>query len=169
MSFIASKLHELTPDQTRRLEAVKSVFPSFAKRGLGKTTLEQHTIQVTDEDTPIKQRHYPVSPAIQKLLYDELDRMLDLGVIEVSNSSWSSPVTLVRKGDKNRLCLDARKLNIRTIKDAYPLPHIDGILSRLQDTRFISAIDLKDAFWQIPLEEKSREKTAFTPPSGCAD
>lgn len=164
LSFIASKLHELTPDQTRRLEAVKSVFPSFAKRGLGKTTLEQHTIQVTDEDTPIKQRHYPVSPAIQKLLYDELDRMLDLGVIEVSNSSWSSPVTLVRKGDKNRLCLDARKLNIRTIKDAYPLPHIDGILSRLQDTRFISAIDLKDAFWQIPLEEKSREKTAFTVP-----
>lgn len=83
---------------------------------------------------------------------------------EVSNSSWNSPITLVQKGSKNRLCLDVRKLNSRTIKDAYPLPHIEGILSRLQDTTFISAIDLKDAFWQIPLEEKSREKTSFTVP-----
>lgn len=81
-----------------------------------------------------------------------------MGVIEESNSSWNSPVSLVVKGTKNRLCLDARKVNERTIKDAYPLPHIDGILSRLQNTRFISAVDLKDAFWQIPLEKKSREK-----------
>lgn len=67
-------------------------------------------------------------------------------VIEESNSSWNSPVSLVVKGTKNRLCLDARKINERTIKDAYSLPHIAGILSRLQNTRFISAIDLKDAF-----------------------
>jgi len=90
--------------------------------------------------------------------------MLGLGVIEESNISWSSPVTLVQKGPKNRLCLDARKVNSRTIKDAYPLPHIEGLLSRLQETYYISAIDLKVAFWQIPFETKSREKTAFTVP-----
>jgi len=58
--------------------------------------------------------------------------MLGLGVIKMSNSSWSSPVTLVQKGPKNRLCFDVRKVNSRTIKDAYPLPHIEGLLSRLQ-------------------------------------
>lgn len=156
--------HLLTDLQRQRMNEVKQQFPSFAVLGLGRTSLEQHVIEVNKEDVPIKQRHYPVSPAIQELLFAELDRMLKLGVIEPSNSSWSSPVTLVRKETKNRLCLDARKLNSRTIKDAYPLPHIEGILSRLQETRYISAIDLKDAFWQIPLEEKSREKTAFTVP-----
>jgi len=53
--------------------------------------------------------------------------MLCLGVIEETNSSWSSPVTLVQKGPKNRLCLDARKVNSRTIKDGYPQPHIEGL------------------------------------------
>lgn len=156
--------HILNEEQCKQLESVMTRFPSFAILGLGRTSLEQHVIIVTDEDIPVKQRHYPVSPVIQKLLFDELDRMIELGVIEPSNSSWSSPVTLVRKETKNRLCLDARKVNARTVKDAYPLPHIEGILSRLQETTYISAIDLKDAFWQIPLEEKSREKTAFTVP-----
>lgn len=148
------KQHILSNDQKVRLEKAKLIFLSFAVQGLGRTSVEEHIIEVLNEDIPIKQRHYPVSPAIQELLYKELDRMISLGVIEPSNSSWSSPVTLVRKETKIRLCLDARKVNLRTIKDAYPLPHIEGILSRLQDTKFTSAIDLKDAFWQIPLEEK---------------
>jgi len=97
-------------------------------------------------------------------VYAEVDRMLGLGVIEESNSSWSSPVTLVQKGPKNRPCLDARKVNSRTTEDACPLPHIEGLLSRLQETYYISPIDLKYAFWQVPLETKSREKTAFTVP-----
>jgi len=79
---------------------------------------------VTNGDQPIKQRHYLISLAKQKLVYAELDCMLGLGVIEESNSSWSSPVTLVQKGPKNHICLDARKVNSRTIKDAYPQPHI---------------------------------------------
>lgn len=156
--------HVLSESETLQLEEVKRLFPSFEQFGLGRTNKEEHVIEVIDEGLPIKQRHYPISPVIQGLIFEELDRMLKIGVIEESNSSWSSPVTLVRKVNKNRLCLDARKLNSRTVKDAYPLPHIEGILSRLQETRFISAIDLKDAFWQIPLEKKSREKTAFTVP-----
>jgi len=47
-------------------------------------------------------------------------------------------------------------------KDAYPLPQIDGILSRLPKANFISSLDLKDAYWQIPLDPASRDKTAFT-------
>jgi len=80
--------------------------------------------------------------------------MIGLGVIEEINTSWSSLVTLLQKGQKNRLCFDARKVNSRMIKGAYPLPHIEGLLSRLQETCYISAIDLK--------ESKSREKTSFT-------
>lgn len=54
---------------------------------------------------------------------------------------------------KVRFCVDSRKLNSVTVKDAYPIPNIDGIISRLPPVFCISKIDLKDAFWQIKLEE----------------
>ncbi|XP_017477601.1 PREDICTED: uncharacterized protein LOC108367489, partial [Rhagoletis zephyria] len=101
--------HVLSHDQTVALDRVKAHFPSFAVFGLGKTDKDDDVIEVTNENLPVKQRHYPIFPAIQKLVYNELDRMLEIGVIEESNSRWSSPVSLVIKGTKNRLCLKARK------------------------------------------------------------
>ncbi|GBO99559.1 Retrovirus-related Pol polyprotein from transposon 17.6 [Eumeta japonica] len=88
--------------------------------------------------------------------------MIDLNVIEQSESPWSNRTTVVRKPGKNRFCLDARKLNQITIKDAYPLQNIDGILSRIDETYYISSVDLKYAFWQIELEPECRPYTAFT-------
>ncbi|CAD7089964.1 unnamed protein product [Hermetia illucens] len=155
--------HQLTTHQRARLDAVIGSFPSFESEGLGRTSLTTHVIDVGG-NKPIKQRHFSVSPAIEKLLYEEIDRMLALGVIEESQSAWSSPVTLVVKPGKVRLCLDARKVNSVTVKDAYPLPLIEGIFSRLPKARFITSLDLKDAFWQIPLDEASKDKTAFTVP-----
>lgn len=155
--------HSLSESEEKLLTETISLFPSSEIHGLGKTKIETHVIE-TGNHLPIKSRHYPVSPAIQVLIDAEVNRMLSLGIIELSSSPWASPVTLVRKPNKNRLCLDFRKVNSVTTKLAYPIPNIDGILSRLSNTRFISAIDLKDAFWQIPLDPPSREKTAFVVP-----
>jgi len=127
----------LTDGQRIQLQAVIDKFPSFAVSVLGKTSL---------------------------LLYEEVDRTLKLGVIEESDSPWSSPVVLVQKPGKVRLCLDSRKVNERTRENAYPLPQIDGILSRLSKANKISSLDLKDAYWQMPLEPQSRDKTALTIP-----
>ncbi|XP_052857197.1 uncharacterized protein LOC128265316 [Drosophila gunungcola] len=160
---IAPESHDLTTSQQEILKSVVALFPSFAISGLGKTSLISHTIDIGDAK-PVKQRHFPVSPAVEKLLYEEVDRMLSLGVIEESDSAWSSPVVLVQKPGKIRLCLDSRKVNAVTKKDAYPLPQIDGILGRLPKAMFISSLDLKDAYWQIPLDKASRDKTAFTIP-----
>lgn len=161
---VDSNRHELTLKQKEILESVIKLFPSSEIKGLGKTSLLMHEIDVGSAK-PIKQRYYPVSPIIQADLDKEIDRMLKLGVIEISKSSWSSPVSLVRKSNgKVRMCLDARKLNEVTVKDSYPLPNIEGLLGRLDKTRYISSIDLKDAFWQIPLHPASRDKTAFTVP-----
>lgn len=156
--------HSLDSDQQKSLDEIKNQFPSSAIEGLGETMLLKHTID-TGEAQPIKQRHYPISPAIQNLMSVELDRMLALGVIETSQSPWNSPISVARKPNgKVRLCLDARALNKVTKKDAYPMPIIDSILSRLKDTYIISSVDLKDAFWQISLAEGSMEKTAFSVP-----
>jgi len=67
--------HILTDGQRIQLKAVIDKFPSFAVSGLGKTSLKSHSIDV-GEARPVKQRHFPVSPAVEKLLYEEVDRML---------------------------------------------------------------------------------------------
>lgn len=155
---------ELTSEQRSRLESVVNSFPNATVEGLGRTHMLTHHIDVGDAEA-VKQKYYPVSPAVQQQMYQEIDRMLQMGVIQESDSDWSSPMALVKKPNgKIRLCLDARRLNEVTKKAAYPLPLIEGILSRLDRAMYISTIDLKDAFWQIPLTPESRSKTAFIIP-----
>ncbi|XP_065369018.1 uncharacterized protein LOC135961445 [Calliphora vicina] len=155
--------YPLTAIQQQQLDLIIALFPNFDQQGLGRTKLIKHEIDV-GESKPIKQRFYPVSPAVEKLMFAELDRMLALGVIEASQSPWSSPMRLVIKPNKVRLCLDARKLNFVTKKDAYPLPSIEGIFARIPKANIISKLDLKDAYWQIGLTDESKPLTAFTVP-----
>ncbi|KAH8241713.1 hypothetical protein KR032_004501, partial [Drosophila birchii] len=142
----------LPEKQKEQLEAVKKEFLAFEDVGLGKTSVERHRIQLVEGAEPFKDRHYPLSPAMQEVVWAEVDKMLELGVIEVSESPWSNRTTVVRRPDKNRFCLDARKLNQVTVKDAYPLPCIEGILARIEQTHYISSVDLKFAFWQVELD-----------------
>ena len=84
--------------------------------------------------------------------------MIEVGAIWKSSSPWASAVILVRKKDGSlRFCIDLRKLNAHTIKDAYSLPHIDETLDCLR-----GAIILKSGYWQVEMEEESKPLTAFT-------
>ncbi|KAL7726539.1 hypothetical protein ACLKA6_010404 [Drosophila palustris] len=69
-----------------------------------------------------------------------------------------------KKTGKWRLCVDFRQLNSRSVKDAYPLPRVHHILDQLREARYIPSLDLKDGYWQIPMEKTSRPLTAFTVP-----
>jgi hypothetical protein len=82
-------------------------------------------------------------------------------------SPWSSRIVLVKKKNgKLRFCVDYRGLNKITKKDVYPLPRIDDSLALLQKGKYFSTLDLFAGYWQIPLEEMSKEKTAFSTDSG---
>lgn len=152
---------ELTPVQQDQLKAVEDKFRELSSKNQGRTNLTQHFID-TGDARPIKQRQYPLSPALQAHLNVLVDEMLDSGVIEPSNSPWSSPVLLVKKKDDTyRFCFDGRKLNEVTVKDSYPLPLIDSILKKVGNAKYISSLDLTKAFWNIPLETTSKAKTAF--------
>ena len=89
--------------------------------------------------------------------------MLDLGAIRPSDSPWCSAVVLVKKkSGELRFCIDLRKLNARTVKDAYSLPRIDETLERLKGSCIFSSLDLKSGYWQVEIEEESKKYTAFT-------
>ena len=89
------------------------------------------------------------------------------GLIELSSSPWSSPIVLAKTKDGEwRFCVDYRRLNAITTKDIYPLPRIESTLARLHGADLFTIMDLERGYWQIPLKESDREKTAFTTADG---
>ena len=79
--------------------------------------------------------------------------------MEPADRAWSSPVVLVRKKDQSwRLCVDYRRLNAATRKDAYLLPRIDDSLA---GSMYFNTLNLISGYWQVPLDRNAREKSAF--------
>ena len=96
-----------------------------------------------------------------------MTEMLTGGQIEPSDSPWSAPVVLVMKKDGGtRFCVDYRRLNLATVKDAYPLPRIDDTLDMLAGKQWFSTLDLASGYWQVSLSPGARCKTAFATHSG---
>jgi len=130
----------------------------------GPTDKIEHTIRVKT-NVPIKQRYRPRNPAMQAIIDEEVERMLHDKIIEPSTSAWSSPIVIVKKRDgKHRFCIDFRKVNEVTERDAYPLPHITATLDKLRGARYLTTLDLKHGYWQVPLARESRPVTALTVP-----
>ena len=97
----------------------------------------------------------------------QVQQMLSSNVIRPSNSPWASPVVMVRKKDGSlRFCVDFRQLNAATVKDAHPLPRIDDLLNALHGAKWFSTLDLKCGYWQVPITEQDKAKTAFRTSSG---
>lgn len=120
---------------------------------------------VIDDVAPIKQKAYQYSPKVLEVLNTELDKLLDNDFVEPCNSPWASPVVMVRKNDSYRFCIDFRRLNAITRKDSYPLPNMTYLLDSLRQARYLSKIDLRQAFHQVPLvDELSKDLTAFIVP-----
>ena len=96
-----------------------------------------------------------------------LQGMLQKGVIKPSASPWASPIVLVRKKDSStRFCVDCRKVNHVTRKDAYPLPRVDDILDTLAGSQYFSTLDLLSSYWQVEVDQEDQDKTAFCTPDG---
>ncbi|CAG9118032.1 unnamed protein product [Plutella xylostella] len=137
---------------------------SIEVKGLGRTSLITHHIDTGDAQ-PLRQRYYRMSPEKQRILQEQVDEMLELDVVDRCESAWSSPVLIVYKSNgQPRFCLDSRKLNSVTKRDAYNLPYVSEILDNLRDAKFLSSVDLSKAFWQIPIAPEDQEKTAFYVP-----
>lgn len=169
--FSAETVHVATVDthldenqETKLNELVDKTFGLMGDDVIGCTNLVEHEILV--DGPPVKQRYYPVSPVLQKHIDQQLNDMLQQGIVEKSSSPWSSPIIMVKKKDGTyRFCVDYRKVNAVTKKDSYPLPYVSNTLDKLRNAKYISSLDIKSAFWQVPVKEESRQYTAFTVPN----
>ena len=161
--FAKSSIH-LDENETSQLASLLIEYQGvFAKDSsdLGQCNRVQHKIH-TGNAIPVRQpaRRQPL--AKRDAEREEVQKMLDRGVIEPSRSPWSSPVVLVTKRDNSiRFCVDYRVLNELTVKDAYPIPRVDDCLDALSGSKWYSTMDLSSGFWQVGLAEEDREKSAF--------
>ena len=137
------QLKEWPPELARKFERMlmehHHIF-SLDKNEIGCTDTAEHFIELMD-----------------------LQDMLDGGAIRPSKSPWCNAIVLVRKKDGTLwFCIDFRRLNARTKKDSFPLPHMQETMESMVGARFFSSMDLKSGFWQVRMSEKSRQYTAFT-------
>ena len=132
----------------------------------GETDVIQHQIRLTD-DTPIRCKPYPLPYAMREELRNEVDTMLEMGVVRPSTSPYAPPIIMVKKKDgSNRVCVDFRKLNKITEVDPEPMTTAEDLFRRLSGKKFLSKIDLTKGYWQIPVAPEDVHKTAFVTPDG---
>ena len=161
-SRIPEKLAHLPPDQREDLLALMQRYRAVFRDTPGKTSLACHDVDVGGAK-PIKQPAYRVNPQRAEIIRKELNYLLDNGLIEPTQSEWSSPVTVVPKPDGTpRFCIDYRRVNAVTKKDSYPLPRLEECIDRVGQAKFISKLDLLRGYWQVPMTPRAQEVTCFS-------
>ena len=153
-------------DQRRLLKDLVRRYPDVFTDMPGETDVIQHQIRLTD-DTPIRCKPYPLPYAMREELRNEVDTMLEMGVVRPSTSPYASPIVMVKKKDgSNRVCVDFRKLNKITEVDPEPMTTAEDLFRRLSGKKYLSKIDLTKGYWQIPVAPEDVHKTAFVTPDG---
>ena len=137
---------------------------SLEKHDMGHTKATKHKIVLKDPDTPPFKEHFRRIPPPQvDEVREHLKLMLDAGVVQPSNSPCCNAVVLVRKKDGSLcFCIDFRRLNALTVKGSHPLPCICETLESLAGAAHYSTFDLNSGFWQVPMDEESKQYTALT-------
>lgn len=127
----------------------------------GLTNLGKHDIKLVNKE-PIKSKPYPLPHALRGKVKEEVQKMIDGGIVESSSSPYASPVVMVKKKDGTiRFCCDYRKLNQITVTDAEPIPDQEEIFAKISRAKYFTKIDLTKGYWQVPLTEEAKELTAF--------
>ena len=167
--LLDSASETLTNEQQESLSALLIEFQDIfmgPDGKLGRTDLVKHTID-TGNAKPIKIPPRRVPQKQKQTIEKEINNMLENDIIEPSTSPWSSPILLATKKDGSiRFCIDYRRLNAVTVKDAYPLPRIDDSFDALPGSKWFSTLDLASGYWQAEIVESDRPKTAFSSQKG---
>ena len=167
-SFTPPK-YQLDPTIQQQLDNLLGTFKdqfTEDEMTIGTTPLTQMSIDTGDSD-PVSQKPYPIAMKHYNWVKEEIDKLLEAGVIRNSHSSWSAPIIVVPKGDRGkRLIIDYRALNKVTRKFIWPMPKVEDIFSQLNGAKYFSTLDLRAGYHHIGLTTDSIPKAAFTSPFG---
>ena len=161
------KLGHIPPGQRYQLlTLLKKNDHMFAATNLelGRTNIVKVKLD-TGDAPPSRLPPYRLPINHRTMVEEEVQAMLEAGVISPSDSPWSSPIVIVPKPDgTKRFCVDYRKVNaLLKNNSAYPLPHIQDTVSSLGGAKYFTILDLKSSYWQVGMaDEESRQRTAFT-------
>ncbi|XP_064490382.1 uncharacterized protein LOC135401724 [Ornithodoros turicata] len=152
--------------QVRDVEDIIADFQDIFSERPGRTSLVVHDIELTTNQ-PIRSKPYRMSPRQRVIMDKEIERMLELGVIEQAESDFTSPMILVEVPGKDpRPCIDYRRLNAITRDETYPIPNIEEPVETVSRAKYISTLDLVRGYWQVPLSEGASRYSAFVTPLG---
>jgi hypothetical protein len=155
----------LPPDRADQVLALCKKYDCLFSGPLGRLKEVTHDVDVGDS-SPVRQHFYRTSPEKMKIMKEEIDEMLRIGVIQPSKSEWSSPLVLVKQGKKWRPCIDYRRVNSLSKNENYPLPRLDDLIDQVGSAKFVTMLDLSKGYWQIPLTDRARQVSAFITPFG---
>ena len=159
------KLKTWPPDLALKFERMLMEYHNIFlldKNETGCTDTAQHVIELLDTK-PFKERFRHIAPLLMEEVREHIQEMLDGGAIRLSQSPLCNAVVLVHKKDGGlRFCIDFRRLNRRTKKDAYLLPRMQEMMESMVGARLFSTMDLKSGFWQVKMAKESQQYTAFT-------
>lgn len=157
-------IHMLSQDQTYYdiLKQYPDLFRPVSHIEKAKHSVTHH-IETTG--LPLYAKARPLTPEKYQAVKKEFEKMMEMGICQPSMSSWASPIHVVTKKDGSfRICGDYRRLNAVSIPDRYPIPRIQDFTYQLHNKKLFSKLDLKSAFYWIPMDNP--EKTAVITPFG---
>ena len=147
------------------LEANKDAFATDETE-IGTTPLIKMTIN-TGDHPPIAKRPYTLALKNDEWARNEIEKLLEAGVIRESHSSWSAPVVIVPKANRDkRLCVDFRALTKITRTYIWPMPKAEDIFAKLGKALYFTTLDLRAGYHHIALDPESIKKTGFCLPFG---
>ncbi|KAG1302226.1 hypothetical protein G6F64_011112 [Rhizopus arrhizus] len=166
-SFVENEARQVKPNEEGEtsksmndlVDTYKHCF--VEESGLGRVNNVYHEIPTTSE-IPIRAKPYRLTLDEEQSLKDEINSLLKLDIIRPSNGRWTAPIFFVPKKDGSlRLVVNYQALNSITVKDGYPLPHIEEVLDSLGGATYFSTLDAASGFWQVEMHPNSVEKTGF--------
>jgi transposase InsO family protein len=161
---LGTQLSKVQKEQVSEMLLETQDVMSKNDKDIGKAAVNPHIIQLTDR-SPIWQKPRKFSEPINQEIDRQCNELLELDIIEYSNSQWASPVVPVRKKNGElRMCIDYRKLNSVTKTDKFPMPNLSESIYSAYNTNYFTKLDLIKGYYQVPLEEESRKFTAFSTP-----
>jgi len=164
-----NKAAEITDPRVKTLvEKYPTVFTDAPPKGGSAIQAEHECIPLPPGSKPTFRPMFRYSPAEMQLMEARIAELLANGYIEPSTSPYGAPVLFVKKprSEELRLVIDYRLLNKLTLRNRFPLPRIDDMLDALAGAKYFTAIDLRQAYHQIKLQESDKPKTAFRTPFG---